>query len=238
MKEVIESYSPEQMQEMLDTSESYSDILRKMDLFPTSAAIVQLENFIDKYSLDVSQLDINRKQMLRRNRLKNNSTFPLEEVFSGMHPDYRSYQLCKRLISEGYKEKKCEICGITEWMNKPISLQLHHKDGNSINHRLENLQILCPNCHSQTDSFAGKNSKKPLLRLSEIEAAKKKPKEIKLPPIQRNELKKKIRCDSFLQIGREFGVTDNTIRKWCDKYGLPRKSEEIKKISDQDWESV
>ena len=247
MKKIIESYQPDQLQEMLNTSESYSDVLRKMDLFPTSANIVQLKNYIRKCGLSETQLDVNRKQLYKKlhDEQQGNQSFSLEDVFNGLHPNYRTYQLGKRLIKEGYKENKCEICGITKWMNKPISLQLHHKDGNAINHQFENLQILCPNCHSQTDSFAGKNSKKPIMRLSEItsvspstENLKKVPKEVKLPPVQRDDLKYKIRNTSFLQIGREFGVTDNAIRKWCDRYGLPRRVDDIKKLSDQEWESI
>ena len=57
------------------------------------------------------------------------------------------------LINHKLKENKCEICGITEWNGKPITFQLHHKNGNPKDDRLENLQILCPNCHSQTDTF-------------------------------------------------------------------------------------
>lgn len=58
------------------------------------------------------------------------------------------------------KEYKCEICGITEWNKKHISLVLHHKDGNHSNNDINNLQVLCPNCHSQTDTYAGKSSRK------------------------------------------------------------------------------
>ena len=54
-----------------------------------------------------------------------------------------------RLIKEGYKEEKCEVCGLTEWMGKPIPLELHHKDFNHHNNDIENLQILCSNCHMQ-----------------------------------------------------------------------------------------
>lgn len=112
--------------------------------------------------------------------------YSIKEIFDGKHPGYPTSHLCKRLIKEGYKENKCEICGISEWMNKPISLQLHHKDGDHYNHVLDNLQILCPNCHSQTDSFAGKNSKKPLIKLSEMDISERQQlqkKEIKSPPI-------------------------------------------------------
>ncbi len=60
------------------------------------------------------------------------------------------------LLDNNYKENKCEICGITEWQGKPIVCQLHHKDGNRKNNKLSNLQMLCPNCHSQTDNYSKK----------------------------------------------------------------------------------
>lgn len=59
------------------------------------------------------------------------------------------------MLKEGYKENKCEICGITEWLGNPIVCQLHHIDGDNTNNTIENLQILCPNCHSQTDNYCG-----------------------------------------------------------------------------------
>lgn len=55
------------------------------------------------------------------------------------------------------------------------------------------------------------------------------------PPVPRVELKKLIRTTPFTKIGEKYGVSDNAIRKWCDKYNLPRKAAEIKKISDEDW---
>ena len=60
----------------------------------------------------------------------------------------------ERLIEEGYKERKCEICGLSEWMDKPIPLELHHKDNNHWNNDLNNLQILCSNCHMQAHNYS------------------------------------------------------------------------------------
>jgi len=55
---------------------------------------------------------------------------------------------------------RCEICGISDWNNQELKLQLHHVDGDPLNNFLENLQLVCPNCHSQTDSYGAKNKGK------------------------------------------------------------------------------
>ena len=80
---------------------------------------------------------------------------PLDVVLTE-DSNYNRTKLKDRLIQEGLKENKCEICGISEWLEKPISLQLHHINGIHNDNRLSNLQLLCPNCHSQTDNFGTK----------------------------------------------------------------------------------
>ena len=93
------------------------------------------------------------------NKKPNGKSIPLDEILLGKHPYYQTYKLKNRLIKNGIKMNVCEICGISSWNDKPISLELHHKDGDRTNHRLENLIILCPNCHSQTETFRAKNIK-------------------------------------------------------------------------------
>jgi helix-turn-helix protein/HNH endonuclease len=64
-----------------------------------------------------------------------------------------------RLVAAGLKEPRCEVCGIDSWRGRPLSLALHHVNGVGDDNRLENLQLLCPNCHSQTDTFGGRNAR-------------------------------------------------------------------------------
>ena len=85
---------------------------------------------------------------------------PLTEILEGMHPTYQTFKLKNRLFSEGIKSNKCEICGTDEWNKSPLMCELDHINGDSRDHRLSNLQILCPNCHSQTDTFRAKNKSK------------------------------------------------------------------------------
>ena len=74
---------------------------------------------------------------------------------SGIH----SNGVVKRWLTETYGYK-CMCCGISEYNNKPITLELEHKDGNSENNDLVNLELLCPNCHSQTPTYKAKNKGK------------------------------------------------------------------------------
>ena len=184
-----------------------------------------------------------------------------EEYAKGEH--VKSYILKQKLIREGIKEAKCEICGLSEWLGKDIPLELHHIDCNHYNNNFNNLQILCPNCHAQQSGNSGANTnyyqkivkqqekekedslknkkicpickKKMIWKDSKMceECSHLKSRKVERP--NREILKQLIRTTSFLQIGRDYGVSDNTIRKWCDSYNLPRKVSEIKKYSDEEW---
>lgn len=72
----------------------------------------------------------------------------------------KSHVLKQKLIRDGIKENKCELCGVSEWMGVLLPLELHHKDCDHYNNNLDNLQILCPNCHSIQDGNSGANTGK------------------------------------------------------------------------------
>lgn len=88
----------------------------------------------------------------RKGFVHEESRVPLSKILNN-EVVYSNTSLRKRLIECGLKENKCECCGITDWNGKEIKFELHHIDGNHYNNNLNNLQILCPNCHSQTDTF-------------------------------------------------------------------------------------
>ena len=82
---------------------------------------------------------------------------PLSEILDGKHPYYQTFKLKNRLIEEGIKKNQCEICETNEWFGKPLNCELDHINGKRNDHRLPNLRMLCPNCHSQTETYRSKN---------------------------------------------------------------------------------
>lgn len=111
-----------------------------------------------------------------------------------------------------------------EWIDETLTYPLHQSKYNS----LYSKKKYCVDC--------GKEICKTSTRC--VDCENKRRKENNILPVNREELKDLIRNNSFVSIGKKYKVSDNAIRKWCDKYNLPRKSSEIKKISDVEWENI
>lgn len=136
--------------ELINNSASTADVLRSLEYSTkgNSWAYKIVAERIDK-------LNVAFGKKLKLDSVGKVKQIPLEEILTE-DSNYNRTRLKDRLIQSGLKEYKCEICGISEWMEKPISLQLHHLNGIHNDNRLSNLQLLCPNCHSQTENFGTK----------------------------------------------------------------------------------
>ena len=154
----LNSYTHIELQKLLDESYSIADVLRKIGLRANGGNYATITKKIQDYNLDLTQLKHNKKEYHKKIFKLRPIQYSIEDILNNKHTNYASSKLLKRLIAEGYKEAKCEICGLTEWNGKPIHFHLHHKDGNHNNNSFENLQVVCPNCHSQTDTYCGKKT--------------------------------------------------------------------------------
>lgn len=93
-----------------------------------------------------------RKGIAHEESYKPSSVYTVENG-----PNITSTKLRLKLLKDKVKEHKCESCNYTEWLGKLIPLELDHINGNHYDNRLENLRLLCPNCHAQTETNSGKN---------------------------------------------------------------------------------
>ena len=147
-------YTEKQLIQAVSESKTYSEIMRKLGLKPNGGNHSTIKQKIAVLNLDVSHFppSWNAGQTFHPKR-------PIEDYLNNL-VYIHSYKLKLRLIKEGYFLPECSNCKLTNWLGNPIPLELHHIDGNRLNNNLSNLQLLCPNCHSLTDNFCGKNKAK------------------------------------------------------------------------------
>ena len=99
-------------------------------------------------------------QMNKKGQQKGTNVYKCALYYIENNIPIASYKLKEKLIRDGIKERKCEICGVSIWRGLLLPLELHHKNGNHYDNSLDNLQILCPNCHSIQEGNSGANSGK------------------------------------------------------------------------------
>lgn len=205
----------EKVLKVLPNSNSLNDVCYNLGLKGVNWYYKKIKDIIKKYNIDISHFGT-----LKKTNVHNFTKLSDVEYFSnGTHRSGRN--MLERLIKDRYKEHKCENCNRSEWEEQPIPLQIHHINGDHFDNRIENLQVLCPNCHSLTDTFCKKNC---------IDKRRKnqiKKEKISIEEITKNLLKEKEdlinafkKYKSFVQVGKYYGVSDNAIRKRCKKLNI------------------
>lgn len=141
-------YSKEFLESVITKCNNKADLCRELGIKPVGGNYKRIDNYITIYNLNVSHF---KKEPWNKGKNYISSyTKDIKDVLIENSTYTNTGSLKKRLIKEGYKQHKCELCGYEE------NVELHHINGNPCDNRLENLQILCPNCHAKTNTFRGK----------------------------------------------------------------------------------
>lgn len=96
-------------------------------------------------------------QQSRKCQFKGTNVYRPSQYYTENNISISSYRLKEKLIRDGLKTACCEKCGVSDWLGVKLPLELHHRDGNHHNNTLDNLEILCPNCHSIQEGNSGAN---------------------------------------------------------------------------------
>lgn len=149
-------WTDEQFIEAVASSLSYAEVLRKIGLKTAGSNYNTVKRKISELKLDITHMTGQAWNQGDKYRPIKQAK-PLSEILVEHSTWINTNNLRKRLLKEGLKEHVCECCGKSEWLGQPIALELHHINGVKDDLRIENLQILCPNCHAFTDNYRGKN---------------------------------------------------------------------------------
>lgn len=214
-------YTISEITEAVKHNQTIAGVLRSLNLRISGSSYKVIQKNISELSLDTSHW---KGQAYDRVGIR---CEPLKNILV-QNSHYRGY-LRIRLLREGLLRNECSVCLCPPtWQGKPLTLQLDHINGINTDNRIENLRIICPNCHSQTSTFGTKNIKrygKPLHKnfceFCKVEVypgnirchpcAARATVKIKWPSVEY--LLERLKTTTFTALGKELGVRDNTIRK-------------------------
>ena len=241
MNSKLNNFTVEQVQKIVNESSTKKEVALKLGYSSDGGTVNQiLTKYFEEHNIDISCLQ--NKVSIKYTR---------ETVFC------KNGTISQHSLVRWYKKEnfpyKCSICGQEPfWNGKELTLILDHINGIHTDDRLENLRWVCPNCNQQLDTTGGKNKqhlqrknycidcgKEISLTATRCQSCAAKQQKRKVTDRQpREELKQLIRTLPFVQIGNKYNVSDNSIRKWCDSYNLPRTKKEINNYSDIEWENI
>jgi hypothetical protein len=218
------TWTDEQLIESISTSSTISEVVRKVGLKSCNSGNHQtIRRKINELQIDTSHFHENSYGKI------NNTPRKLSDILVENSTYVSTKNLKNKLINLHYFDDKCAECGLINWKGKKLSLHLDHINGVNNDHRIENLRLLCPNCHSLTPTYCrGTRQKKKYncpdcgceiakksLKCNKCDGKLKQQKDsltkIKWPPIDK--LIALVNENNYVQVGRMLGVSDNAVRK-------------------------
>lgn len=149
----IDQFTEAEIRDIIQTSSSYAEACRKIGYSDKGRYGPDIiKKYCAEHSIDIQHFSATLSAH------KASTKYSLDDILVENSTYANITRLKLRLISEHRLEYKCAICGNNgEWQGKPLTLELDHINGKHLDHRLTNLRFLCPNCHSQTATYSGKN---------------------------------------------------------------------------------
>lgn len=234
MKYSIKNVPKQELISIIQNCDSRAEVLESLGYSLVGSAYSSLKKRCDKDKISLDDLD-ERARGKCISKLVHNEPAKFEDLFCENSTISRN-QVRKRIIKDNLIDYNCNKCQLKNWQGEEISLQLDHINGINNDHRLENLRWLCPNCHSQTKTYAGRNIKSKKFKESNKKikycdcgnaisiksnncrscAAKNCSKE-KITWPSREYILKRLKETSYAALARELGVSDNSIRKFLKR---------------------
>jgi HNH endonuclease len=233
-------YSEAEARVAVAESLSYAEALRRLGMRPAGGNHRTLQKYVELWGISTDHFD----PIFAQRRQRRRQVRPLHEILVE-NSTYSRGSLKRRLYSAGLKQRTCELCGQGEdWRGKRMALILDHINGVATDNRIENLQIVCPNCASTLDTHCGRNLRLIRDRVCEECGSEFRPRTVeqrfcslycgrhherphtrvprpetrKVPRPTYEELKRDLSHMTWLAVGRKYGVTDNAVRKWVRWY--------------------
>jgi len=235
-------FTKKEIENAISNSISLAQVCRILGMTLSGSSYELIHNKIKEHSLNTSHF---KGQSWNKGGTNTNSIKKPIEVYLVKNSTCSRTNLKRRLFKEDFKQKQCENCNLSEWFGKPAPLELHHINGVNNDNRIENLQILCANCHAQTDSYCGKNHKNTKIKKKikkitrgcidcniEIYRSSRRCKPCSVTFKRQEYIKSlpdpitlinQIKALGYVKTGKLYNVSDNAIRKWIKTLGLNSK---------------
>lgn len=220
--------------EYVRTSNTWTELLQKCGYNNVGNTKI-VKKRIKELDLDITHLP-KGQTWARSKKLKNKQQHSLEDILVKNSTYTNMVSLRKRLVKELNWIEECYVCKLSKWLDKPIPLEIDHINGIRNDNRIINLRFICCNCHALTSNYKGKNVRS---RLPELESKKCidcnceirrnstrcnnchnkyrfMKNENNRPSLE--QLEKDIKEMPMVKVGKKYGVSDNTIRKWIKLY--------------------
>lgn len=214
-------WNEDNLRSLVEQSDSFAAVLRALGLAIHAGNYKTLQKKISSIGLDTSHF-LGKSWVGQRAELPR-VKIPLEDILVEGSA-YATAHLRVRLLKEGIFTPECQSCRLSEWQGFPIPLELDHVNGVSNDHRIENLRLLCPNCHALTPTWKGRNAKHPVSmcacgsektraasQCAKCAALRPRPTKIEWPP--KETLRARVAVSNMSAVGRELGVSANAVKK-------------------------